>query len=76
MNIQPMNSYNISAQGNPNGRGNGIGTRITQKILDVLPSHTQNESAKKLDRWNKIDNWASKPMQNRGIMGEIGRAHV
>lgn len=69
MNIQPMNSYNISAQGKPNGRGNGIGTRITQKILDVLPSHTQKESAKKLDKWNKIDNWASKPMQNRGIMG-------
>lgn len=69
MNIQPLNSYNISSEGNPNGRGNGMRKRITQKIIDVLPSRTQKESAKTLDKWNRIDNWVSKPMQNRGIMG-------
>lgn len=69
MNIQPMNS-SVSMQGKPNDNGlKNLKDKVVQKIIDAVPEHTSNESAKKLDRWNKIDNWVSKPAQNRAIMG-------
>ena len=69
MNIQPIQYNSVSMQGKKDGSWNRIKRRIAQKVLDTLPSHTQKESARCRDEWNKIDNWASKPMQNRGIMG-------
>ncbi len=69
MNIQPINN-SVSMQSKPNnGAWNDLKNRVTQKIIDVIPEHTQKESARKLEKWNKIDNWVSKPAQNRGIMG-------
>ncbi len=69
MNIQPIDNSNISMHGNPNSNWNRIKDRVMQKIIDAAPECTFNESAKKLDKLNKIDNYISKPMQNRGIMG-------
>ena len=69
MNIQPIQYNSVSMQGKKDSSWNRIKRRIAQKVLDTLPSHTQKESARCRDEWNKIDNWASKPMQNRGIMG-------
>lgn len=69
MNIQPINN-SVSTQGRPNNNGwNNLKNNVVQKIIDVIPAHTHKESAKKLEKWNKIDNWVSKPAQNRGIMG-------
>ncbi len=69
MNIQPINN-SVSMQGKPNNNGlHNLKDKVVQKIIDAVPEHTQKESAKKLDRWNKIDNWVSKPAQNRAIMG-------
>ena len=56
-------------QGKPNISWTNLKNSVMQKIIDVVPEHTQKESAKRLERWNKIDNWVSKPAQNRFIMG-------
>ncbi len=69
MNIQPIQYNSISMQGKKDSSWNRLKHRVAQKIIDTLPSHTQNESARKLDNWNKFDNWISKPAQNRAIMG-------
>ena len=59
MNIQPIQNDNIS-----------MGKRsLGQKIWDAIPQHTQSESAKKLEQWKKIDEFISRPAENRGIMG-------
>ena len=69
MNMQPINN-SVSMQGRHNKSAwNNLKDNIVQKIIDVIPEHTHKESAKKLEKWNKIDNWVSKPAQNRGIMG-------
>ncbi len=69
MNIQPINN-SVSMQGRQNNNAwNNLKNSVVQKIIDVIPEHTHKESAKKLEKWNKIDNWVSKPAQNRGIMG-------
>lgn len=69
MNIQPINN-NVSMQGKQNNNAwNNLKNSVVQKIIDVVPEHTQKESGRKLEKWNKIDNWVSKPAQNRGIMG-------
>ncbi len=76
MNIQPVQYYNnynnynnVSMQGKKGNSWSRLKRRIAQKVLDVLPSHTQKESPRKIDEWNKFDNWVSKPAQNRAIMG-------
>ena len=70
MYIQSINnSNNISSYGKPNGKNNGFTDRVMQKIIDIIPKHTTKESARKLETWSKRDNWVSKPMQNRAIMG-------
>ena len=59
MNIQPIQNDNIS-----------MGKRsLGQRIWDAIPQHTQTESAKKLEQWKKIDEFISRPAENRGIMG-------
>lgn len=69
MNIQPIQYNSVSMQGKKDGSWNRLKRRVAQKILDTLPSHTQKESARKREEWNKFDNWISKPAQNRAIMG-------
>ena len=70
MNIQPIQYNNsVSMQGKKGSSWTNLKRRVAQKILDTLPSQTQNESAKKIDHWNKFDNWVSKPAQNHAIMG-------
>ena len=69
MNIQPIQYNSVSMQGKKDSSWNRIKRRIAQKVLDTLPSHTQKESARCRDEWNKIDNWISKPAQNRALMG-------
>lgn len=73
MNIQPIQYYNnynnVSMQGKDGNSWKRFKNRVAQKILDALPSHTQKESARTRDEWNKFDNWISKPAQNRAIMG-------
>lgn len=59
MNIQSIQNDNIS-----------MGKRsLGQRIWDAIPQHTQSESAKKLEQWKKIDEFISRPAENRGIMG-------
>ena len=69
MNIQPI-SNSVSMQGKQNNSAwNNLKNSVFQKIIDTVPAHTKKESAKKLEKWNKVDNWVSKPAQNRAIMG-------
>ena len=67
MNITPVNN-NVSMYGKPSGWKN-FKNRISQKILDVLPEHTQKESTRLLDKWKNIDDIVSHPAWNRGILG-------
>ena len=69
MNIQPIQYNSVSMQGKKDGSCNRIKRRIAQKVLDMLPSYTQKESARSRDEWNKFDNWISKPAQYRALMG-------
>lgn len=71
MNIQPIqyNNSNVSMYGKGDSSWNRFKRRVAQKIIDTLPSHTAKESARKIDEWNKFDNWISKPAQNRAVMG-------
>ena len=70
MNIQPIQYNSVSMQGKKDGSSwNRIKRQIAQKIIDTLPSHTAKESPRKLEEWNKFDNWVSKPAQNRALMG-------
>ena len=71
MNIHPINNSNVSFQGNnrnPNWIKRHI-RRFGQKILDMSPSHTSNDTRENIKKWNKTSNWVSHPMWNRGIMG-------
>ncbi len=70
MNIQPIQYNSVSMQGKkPDRAWDKFKRRMAQKVIDVLPSHTQKETPRKLEEWNKFDNWVSKPAQNRAIMG-------
>lgn len=70
MNINPVNSNNVSMQGknNPNWFKRQV-RRIGQKLLDMSPTRTSKEGNDSVKRWNKTNNWVSHPMWNRGIMG-------
>ena len=70
MNIQPIQYNSVSMQGKkPDRAWDKFKRRMAQKVIDVLPSHTQKETPRKLEEWNKFDNWVSKPAQNRAVMG-------
>ena len=70
MNITPVSSNNISMQGknNPNWFKRQI-RRVGQKLLDMSPSRTSKDDRKTIRNWDKVNNWVSHPMWNRGIMG-------
>ena len=69
MNIQPINN-SISMQGKPNNSfWNSVKRRVSQKAIDAIPQHTVKESAKKIEAWEQIDGFMSRPAENRGIMG-------
>lgn len=68
MNIQPINN-SVSMQGNQNNFWNSIKRRVVQKAIDAVPQHTVKDSAKKIEAWEKIDGFMSRPAENRGIMG-------
>jgi len=68
MNIQPINN-SISMQGNSNNVWNSLKNRVAQKVVDAVPQHTVKDSAKKIEAWEKIDGFMSRPAENRGIMG-------
>ena len=64
MNIQPIQYNSVSMQGKrPDRAWDKFKRRMAQKVIDVLPSHTQKETPRKLEEWNKFDNWVSKPAQ-------------
>ena len=70
MNIQPIQYNSVSMQGKkPDRAWDKFKRRMAQKVIDVLPSHTQKETPRKLEEWNKFDNWVSKPAHNSAIMG-------
>lgn len=50
-------------------RWNRFTDKIMQKTLNLFPEYTTKESAQKLDKWNRFDNWSSRPDVNRGILG-------
>ena len=66
MNIQPLNNNNITLNGDPLKSKKG---RIMQKAIDIIPTHTIKESAKKIEDWEKMDSIISRPAENRAIMG-------
>ncbi len=71
MNITPVNSNNVSMQGNnknPNWLKRQI-RRVGQKILDMSPTHTSKDDRGSIEKWDKTTSWVSHPMWNRGIMG-------
>ena len=71
MNITPVNSNNVSMQGNnknPNWFKRQI-RRVGQKLLDMSPSHTSKDNRETIKKWDKTKDWVSHPMWNRGIMG-------
>ena len=72
MNIDLVNNNNISMHGktpnNPNWFKRQI-RRVGQKLLDITPFHTSNESKKSVENWNKTSHWIGDPMWNRGILG-------
>lgn len=47
----------------------GFWKRIKQKVLDTLPEATFNDGAKNLKKWRNIDEFISRPAENRFIMG-------
>lgn len=71
MNIQPVQYNSVPMQGkSPNeSKWNRIKHYLTQKALDVLPQRTAKEDINSVKQWNKVDNWISRPAQNRGILG-------
>lgn len=58
MKIEVSQNNNISMQKKP----------PLQRLWDAIPEYTHKDSAKKLERWKKIDEFISKPAENRGIM--------
>lgn len=71
MNIQPVQYNSVPMRGKTPGESkwNKFKHYLTQKALDVLPERTIKEDRNKLRQWNRVDNWISKPAQNRGILG-------
>ncbi len=68
MNIQPINN-NISMQGNPMNPWKRIKNHVVQGAIDMTPQYTFNESERLMKRLERIDDFISKPMHNRAIMG-------
>ena len=71
MNITPVNSNNVSMQGNnknPNWFKRQI-RRVGQKVLDMSPIHTSKDDRETIKKWDKTTSCISHPMWNRGIMG-------
>ena len=71
MNITPVSNSNISMQGNeknPNWIKRQL-RRVSQKLLDMSPTHTSKEKTKSTKYWDKWTYITSDPMWNRGIMG-------
>ena len=71
MNITPVNSYNVSMQGNnknPNWFKRQI-RRVGQVFLDMSPNHTSKDNRETIKHWDNTAKWISNPMWNRGIMG-------
>lgn len=71
MNITPVNSNDVSMQGNnknPNWLRRQI-RRVGQKLLDMSPTHTSKDDRETIKKWNNTKDWVSHPMWNRGIMG-------
>ena len=71
MNIQPIQYNSVPMQGKApsESKWNKFKHYLTQKALDVLPERTIKDDKNKIRQWNRIDNWISKPAQNRGILG-------
>lgn len=74
MNIQPI-SNNVNMQGKSPGlpKDNGAWRKavdkLKQKVIDLLPEKTFEDSAKNVQNWQKWNNNASHPAINRLIMG-------
>ena len=79
MYIQPI-SYNVNMQGKtprlPENKGAWKKTvdKIKQKIIDVLPEKTFEDSAKNVTNWSKWNEKISHPATNRFIMGATALA--
>ena len=71
MYIQPTTNYNIASKGSfpNNGKGNSLLHKIKQKIVDIMPKGTFGTKDFKQEHWNKIDEYISRPAQNRMIVG-------
>ena len=72
MNIQPINSYNVSMTGKvpeKSGAVKSFAKKIKQKIIDVLPEATFKETPEKIEKWKKFEEFVSRPAENRAIMG-------
>ena len=65
MKIQPE-SNNIAMTG---WNWQSFKNSIKQKVIDVVPEATVKGGAEHIDKWKKIDDWVSKPAENRLIMG-------
>lgn len=73
MNINPIQN-NIPMQGKNGDKINSLAEKCMQKALDLLPTHTAAETAKMLEKWDKLDNFISRPAPNRAIMGATALA--
>lgn len=70
MNIQPISNTNISMGKAPKkSLPSRCIDRIKQKIIDVAPSATIDDSANKISQMTKFDEMMAKPAENRGLMG-------
>ena len=70
MNIQPITYNNVPMTGKaPNSSSSkSFYDKIKQKMLDMLPSATYDDKGK-LKRWEKVEQWLSRPAENRFTMG-------
>ena len=71
MYIQPcQNNINMTGKKPPGGisKWKAFKNRVKQKILDTIPEATIN-SEKKLDKWSKVEDFLSRPAENRLVMG-------
>ena len=71
MNIQPIQTYNVSYQGGPNPKkgGSGFLRKIGQKLLDIFPERTLKGGGERAEKLKKYDTFITKPAENRIIMG-------
>ncbi|MCQ2739391.1 MAG: hypothetical protein MJ237_04100 [bacterium] len=69
MYVQSNNdNYNVSMYGLKNG-WNKFSKRIGSLVNDALPVSTFKNTGKTIERMKKIEDWASRPHNNRLIMG-------